>query len=120
LFSDRSLAHRSLDCVLLYRPPPSGPRPLSLHAALPISAMRSKEMFWSWPCSSLVEGVRIGSGSFSAWRRPAGEAARADLHALHRSEEHTSELQSRGHLVCRQLLEKKKMKVSATASTYRN
>src|SRR5690625_6873459 len=28
--------------------------------------------------------------------------------ALHRSEEHTSELQSRGHLVCRLLLEKKK------------
>src|SRR5207253_8071988 len=27
--------------------------------------------------------------------------------ALHRSEEHTSELQSRGHLVCRLLLEKK-------------
>src|SRR5690625_6702793 len=30
----------------------------------------------------------------------------ADLR--HRSEEHTSELQSRGHLVCRLLLEKKK------------
>src|SRR5690625_5837578 len=28
--------------------------------------------------------------------------------ALERSEEHTSELQSRGHLVCRLLLEKKK------------
>src|SRR5690625_6933201 len=27
---------------------------------------------------------------------------------VHRSEEHTSELQSRGHLVCRLLLEKKK------------
>src|SRR5437870_7057300 len=30
--------------------------------------------------------------------------------ALDRSEEHTSELQSRGHLVCRLLLEKKKKK----------
>src|SRR5690554_1469511 len=29
-------------------------------------------------------------------------------HAYHRSEEHTSELQSRPHLVCRLLLEKKK------------
>src|SRR5690625_6115580 len=28
-------------------------------------------------------------------------------HGIHRSEEHTSELQSRGHLVCRLLLEKK-------------
>src|SRR5437660_3609401 len=31
---------------------------------------------------------------------------------LIRSEEHTSELQSRGHLVCRLLLEKKKRKTS--------
>src|SRR5690625_6920192 len=30
------------------------------------------------------------------------------LYCLARSEEHTSELQSRGHLVCRLLLEKKK------------
>src|SRR5690625_6264456 len=31
-----------------------------------------------------------------------------------RSEEHTSELQSRGHLVCRLLLEKKKQELSRT------
>src|SRR5690625_5459444 len=31
-----------------------------------------------------------------------------DENTLNRSEEHTSELQSRGHLVCRLLLEKKK------------
>src|SRR5690625_6888666 len=36
-----------------------------------------------------------------AWREGVGMARR-------RSEEHTSELQSRGHLVCRLLLEKKK------------
>src|SRR5437870_8204283 len=34
----------------------------------------------------------------------------------HRSEEHTSELQSRGHLVCRLLLEKKK-KIKNTQAT---
>src|SRR5690625_6154526 len=33
-----------------------------------------------------------------------------------RSEEHTSELQSRGHLVCRLLLEKKKTKTSQPSS----
>src|SRR5690625_5765525 len=33
--------------------------------------------------------------------------------ALDRSEEHTSELQSRGHLVCRLLLEKKKKSKNA-------
>src|SRR5690625_5884892 len=32
-------------------------------------------------------------------------------HDDRRSEEHTSELQSRGHLVCRLLLEKKKVKI---------
>src|SRR5437870_9962600 len=31
----------------------------------------------------------------------------------HRSEEHTSELQSRGHLVCRLLLEKKKKNIKS-------
>src|SRR5437870_6304036 len=34
-----------------------------------------------------------------------------------RSEEHTSELQSRGHLVCRLLLEKKKQNKHAPTST---
>src|SRR5690625_7123488 len=34
--------------------------------------------------------------------------SRSSGKSVHRSEEHTSELQSRGHLVCRLLLEKKK------------
>src|SRR2546429_1692174 len=37
-----------------------------------------------------------------------------------RSEEHTSELQSRLHLVCRLLLEKKKRKEAATPATRRD
>src|SRR5207253_9427896 len=41
------------------------------------------------------------------WRRVYVIAAITALY-LNRSEEHTSELQSRGHLVCRLLLEKKK------------
>src|SRR5690625_6462099 len=50
---------------------------------------------------------------------PMGQPSRIlkpaiDLRAL-RSEEHTSELQSRGHLVCRLLLEKKKI-YTATAT----
>src|SRR5439155_18279769 len=36
------------------------------------------------------------------------QAPRAEARIRIRSEEHTSELQSRGHLVCRLLLEKKK------------
>src|SRR2546422_8541349 len=37
-----------------------------------------------------------------------------------RSEEHTSELQSRLHLVCRLLLEKKKKKSKQSAASHRN
>src|SRR5690625_6702523 len=44
-------------------------------------------------------------------RRPSGPTRAHNRHGCkHRSEEHTSELQSRGHLVCRLLLEKKKPK----------
>src|SRR5437870_10930670 len=38
--------------------------------------------------------------------------------SLSRSEEHTSELQSRGHLVCRLLLEKKKKNKKKTIITH--
>src|SRR5690625_6049584 len=72
---------------------------LSLHDALPIYA------------SAATAGV--GSP-----KRPSRCVARAHRcipshmspiqHSTRRSEEHTSELQSRGHLVCRLLLEKKK------------
>src|SRR3989442_2876560 len=43
---------------------------------------------------------------------PAGLVAAA-VYAVQRSEEHTSELQSRPHLVCRLLLEKKKKTTDA-------
>src|SRR3989442_2452229 len=45
------------------------------------------------------------------WARPSGHrCASTRAPACDRSEEHTSELQSRPHLVCRLLLEKKKKK----------
>src|SRR5687768_17690490 len=44
-------------------------------------------------------------------RRPVRVAGDRRRQAVRRSEEHTSELQSRLHLVCRLLLEKKKEKV---------
>src|SRR5437870_7455057 len=49
--------------------------------------------------------IRSASGAWSPGSIPSG-AKRA---SGWRSEEHTSELQSRGHLVCRLLLEKKKV-----------
>src|SRR3712207_8782246 len=51
-----------------------------------------------------VRGQLLGR---RAGRRGAG--ARGEVGAVQRSEEHTSELQSRQYLVCRLLLEKKKM-----------
>src|SRR5690625_819846 len=51
--------------------------------------------------------------------RSACAAACGQVRPIHRSEEHTSELQSRGHLVCRLLLEKKKTRLlSNSASTF--
>src|SRR2546429_4908422 len=44
------------------------------------------------------------------FRRPFRRARERSLRSPRRSEEHTSELQSRLHLVCRLLLEKKKKK----------
>src|SRR5579872_7587847 len=51
----------------------------------------------------------------SVWVRPVRPLVVLAVAALHvgiRSEEHTSELQSRPHLVCRLLLEKKKQPIS--------
>src|SRR5258707_5767580 len=50
----------------------------------------------------------------AAGRAPARQRAPAGA-ARHRSEEHTSELQSRQYLVCRLLLEKKKTDLAASA-----
>src|SRR5207253_6048295 len=51
------------------------------------------------------QGVCVGDYDNDGW-----EDLYVVAHADSRSEEHTSELQSRGHLVCRLLLEKKKKK----------
>src|SRR5690625_5993981 len=50
----------------------------------------------------------LNSGIFRASQVVESSAANDQVVAEARSEEHTSELQSRGHLVCRLLLEKKK------------
>src|SRR2546429_6176358 len=68
---------------------------LSLHDALPISHGRDRN-----PCF-----LRIHATRSEALRRYSSGAY---PFFAYRSEEHTSELQSRLHLVCRLLLEKKK------------
>src|SRR5206468_7495630 len=81
-------------CGFLFRTPSTTRiHTLSLHDALPISV-----------CSVPTGGRR---GTRSGAGRPAASPAR--------SEEHTSELQSRSDLVCRLLLEKKKATYSVSA-----
>src|SRR2546421_7339922 len=49
-----------------------------------------------------------GGGMIAGIERTTNEVTSRSLSAINRSEEHTSELQSRSDLVCRLLLEKKK------------
>src|SRR3989449_3219360 len=53
---------------------------------------------------------QVGGEAGALAFRGAGIRQHDDARAIERSEEHTSELQSRLHLVCRLLLEKKKQK----------
>src|SRR3712207_9459013 len=81
---------------------------LSLHDALPISSSEIR-MF----ASRLRRSMRMRSPVRTSARPPpaaaSGDALRMDGEPeVPRSEEHTSELQSRQYLVCRLLLEKKK------------
>src|SRR5438309_11424790 len=78
---------------------------LSLHDALPISLGISSVA--TGGCASAWCGVRAGS---SRGARSITNAPRPG--SVKRSEEHTSELQSQFHLVCRLLLEKKKTRTS--------
>src|SRR2546430_11570686 len=76
---------------------------LSLHDALPISG----------------EGLRVRRSMADGVRRHGqGHGGRLGLGAAHRSEEHTSELQSQSNLVCRLLLEKKKKKSTRLSYMY--
>src|SRR5206468_6241379 len=62
------------------------------HAGAPMTSVKAEEASACWTACSTR--ARVGSTSPAKW--------------LTRSEEHTSELQSRSDLVCRLLLEKKK------------
>src|SRR5690606_41874888 len=99
----------SISAALFFNPTPSAEiYPLSLHDALPISP--------SWASPSNDGEFRLETEELRgqwAVRRPAPRGcarghAQGLVKPMPRSEEHTSELQSRENLVCRLLLEKKK------------
>src|SRR2546422_6197733 len=58
--------------------------------------------------SVFVEDTMVVFGDLAVMARPGADERRPEVEGARRSEEHTSELQSRLHLVCRLLLEKKK------------
>src|SRR3712207_9351055 len=86
---------------------------LSLHDALPISPTRRP----TTSVGSLCTRGRLGDLAVVALdvHPQARERLADEARDLHRSEEHTSELQSRQYLVCRLLLEKKKINVPHTS-----
>src|SRR5690606_41985950 len=78
-------------------------RPRAGHAAEPLGAPRGEPAWHHRPARGVAGlGVALGGGRGDPRPHPGDGASRAA-----RSEEHTSELQSRENLVCRLLLEKK-------------
>src|SRR5689334_23757311 len=88
---------------------------LSLHDALPISASAIDTSRKTTTCSASSTRVAGSSGAppptatTPRWSRSAAATASRSSSRKRRSEEHTSELQSQFHLVCRLLLENKNL-----------
>src|SRR3712207_7369621 len=83
---------------------------LSLHDALPISPCSAPApLAGAAPCTRNPAPAPDAPPEGGARRRSTA-SDRSDPPQVDRSEEHTSELQSRQYLVCRLLLEKKKKK----------
>src|SRR5207253_11053295 len=80
---------------------------LSLHS---FPTRRSSDLTAVWTPSSWSRALPTCAASAHCSAAMSPWSSGPKLHRWGRSEEHTSELQSRGHLVCRLLLEKKKKK----------
>src|SRR3712207_8928448 len=101
-------------CVMIRRPPRSTLFPL--HDALPISAhIRAPPARTAAPAPPPAQPL-----PHPLSRPLPKDPAFFPLAAAHRSEEHTSELQSRQYLVCRLLLAKKKHSFTSTVSASRS
>src|SRR3989442_3564766 len=84
---------------------------LSLHDALPISR-------WTRPSGSDAVACRQPHPEGPSIAAPVTEDVSRRCGPESRSEEHTSELQSRPHLLCRLLLEKKQVIVPVDAGSH--
>src|SRR5690606_40720901 len=110
------ILYSSLFRPLLFvtHPAPTAISTLSLHDALPIFARGLRQQRAIRQVMVFLQGHGISPAYAARIYRVYGDEAvervRANPYRLARSEEHTSELQSRENLVCRLLLEKKKKK----------
>src|SRR2546430_7128141 len=86
---------------MIRRPPRS--TPLSLHDALPISCSSADTFV------PVMELTQCNLNDFQTCARRVDTGTYSSHRGNVRSEEHTSELQSQSNLVCRLLLEKKKI-----------
>src|SRR5207244_11717197 len=106
--------------VLFHLTAPPAIRPLSLHDALPICFLEGWRIYHDVHVERGSAMRRPVTTQFVKLVEPDGSNLVSVLHTLYtsnldfkrqineRSEEHSSELQSPDHLVCRLLLEKKK------------
>src|SRR5690606_41884329 len=113
----RSTAPLSVSCVVSARATPAL-YTLALHDALPIFACRGRAALvgLSKPRDKTFRGLPLDRRLADAGEEPRCGLRVIDLESGRRSEEHTSELQSRENLVCRLLLEKKNQ---STHQSYR-
>src|SRR5207244_11826819 len=105
-------AHTPRPSTFALAPTPH-PSPLSLHDALPISSAAARSTVVNVHVPTTVGAAactpKAASNATTQTTRTAGTFGTPGTPGT-RSEEHTSELQSPDHLVCRLLLEKKKNK----------
>src|SRR5438552_4494860 len=83
-----------------------------------ITIRRRPAFRWGWLTAATVAALLIAGALtfYVGLQKLHREQVFSELADLHRSEEHTSELQSPDHLVCRLLLEKKKKETDLPAS----
>src|SRR5436309_7759003 len=98
-------------CSVLHDTPATEIYTLSLHDALPFCTAILADLG-----AEVIKVEAPRAGDEGRYGYPTADGVPIAFLALNRSEEHTSELQSRENLVCRLLLEKKKEKSAAGVS----
>src|SRR5438445_9253538 len=102
---------------MILRPPRSTLFPYTtLFRSISKALEKDRELRYRTASDMRADLQRLKRDTDSARAVPfsSGQATRQKLQVRPRSEEHTSELQSRQYLVCRLLLEKKKKKQTRT------